>query len=194
WVRKEKDAAAAQQLGVTDLRYFIVEVKEKDGRPYNRAVVSFRENQHGFTSWLAQPGPMGALEFISPDAGFVAAFVVKEPTALVDDLFGVFKRLDPKGWEELQKFQAEREIDLRNDFAVPLSGEYAIALDGPLAPLPSLKAVIQVDDQERLQQAFERLVEMINAEITERGKKGLAWAKTESGGRVLYTLKSLDYG
>src|SRR6266498_4889927 len=44
-LRKEKDAAAAQQLGVTDLRYFIVEIKEKDGRPYNRAVVSFRENQ-----------------------------------------------------------------------------------------------------------------------------------------------------
>ncbi|HEY6400383.1 MAG TPA: FecR family protein, partial [Blastocatellia bacterium] len=52
----KKEAAMAQQLGVTDLRYFIVEIKEKDGKPYNRAVVSFRENQHGVTSWLAQPG------------------------------------------------------------------------------------------------------------------------------------------
>jgi ferric-dicitrate binding protein FerR (iron transport regulator) len=189
-----KEAAAAQQLGVTDLRYFIVEIKEKDGKPYNRAVVSFRENQHGVTSWLAQPGPMGALEFISPDASFVAAFVVKEPTALVDDLFGVLKQLDSKGWEELQKFQAERGIDLRNDFAAPLGGEYAIALDGPLAPVPSLKALFQVDDQERLQQALERLVEMINAELARHGKKGLAWSKTESDGRVFYALKSLDYG
>jgi len=31
-------------------------------------------------SWLAAPGPMGALEFISPDANVVAAFVVKEPS------------------------------------------------------------------------------------------------------------------
>jgi ferric-dicitrate binding protein FerR (iron transport regulator) len=190
----KKEAAAAQQLGVTDLRYFIVEIKEKDGKPYNRAVVSFRENQHGVTSWLAQPGPMGALEFLSPDTSFVAAFVVKEPTALVDDLFGVLKRLDSNAWDELQKFQAEQGIDLRNDFAVPLGGEYALAIDGPALPVPSFKALFQVDDQEHFQGALERLVEMINTELTGHGKKGLAWTRTEDGGRVFYTLKSLDYG
>jgi hypothetical protein len=193
-LRKEKDASAAQQLGVTDLRYFIVEVKEKDGKPYNRAVVSFRENQHGITSWLAQPGPMGALEFISPDASVVAAFVVKEPTALVDDLFATLKKVDEKAWEELQRFQAEQGIDLRNDLAAPMGGEYAFALDGPVLPVPSLKAVFQVDDQQHLQQTLERLVEMINNEHAKAGKKGLSWARTESGGRVFYTLKSLDYG
>src|SRR5215475_2571943 len=192
--KDEKDAVAAQQLGVTDLRYFIVEVKEKDGRPYNRAVVSFRENQRGVTSWLAQPGPMGALDFISPDASLVAAFVVKEPTALVDDLLETLKKADEKGWKDLQRFQAEQGIDLRNDLAAPLSGEYAFALDGPVLPTPSWKAVFQVDDQQHLQQTLERLVEMINADLAGQGKKGLAWSRTESGGRVFYTLKSLDYG
>jgi ferric-dicitrate binding protein FerR (iron transport regulator) len=193
-LRKEKDAAAAQQLGVTDLRYFIVEIKEKDGRPYNRAVVSFRENQRGITSWLAQPGPMGALEFISPDASLVAAFVVKEPTALVDDLLEALKKADPKAWDDLQKFQAEQGVDLRNDFAAPLGGEYAFALDGPVLPVPSWKAVFQVDDQQHLQQTLELTVGKINAELSKSGKKGLAWARAESGGRVFYTLKSLDYG
>jgi ferric-dicitrate binding protein FerR (iron transport regulator) len=190
---KEKDAAAAQQLGVTDLRYFIVEIKEKDGKPYNRAVVSFRENQRGITSWLAQPGPMGALEFISPDANLVAAFVVKEPTALVDDLLETLKKADPEAWEELQKFQAEQGIDLRNDFATPLGSEYAFAIDGPVLPIPSWKAVLQVDDQQHLQQTLESTVGKINAEVAKHGKKGLAWSQTESGGRVFYTLRSLDY-
>ena len=193
-LRKEKDAAAVQQLGVTDLRYFIVEIKEKDGKPYNRAVVSFRENQRGVTSWLAQPGPMGALEFISPDASLVAAFVVKDPTALVDDLFDTLKKADEKGWEDLQRFQAEQGIDLRNDFAAPLGGEYAFALDGPVLPTPSWKAIFQVDDQQHLQQTLELTVGKINAEMAEHGKKGFAWAQAESGGRVFYTLKSLDYG
>lgn len=193
-LRKEKDAVAAQQLGVTDLRYFIVEIKEKDGKPYNRAVVSFRENQRGITSWLAQPGPMGALEFISPDASVVAAFVVEEPTALVDDLLETLKKADPEAWEELQKFQQEHGIDLRNDFAAPLGGEYAFALDGPVLPVPSWKAVFQVDDQQHLQQTLESTVVKINAELAKHGKKGFAWAQTESGGRVFYTLKSLDYG
>ncbi len=192
-LRKEKDAAAVQQLGVTDLRYFIVEIKEKDGKPYNRAVVSFRENQHGITSWLAAPGPMGALEFISPDANLVAAFVVKEPTALVDDLLDALKKADPEAWEELQKFQAEHGIDLRNDFAAPLGSEYAFAIDGPVLPVPSWKAVLQVDDQQHLQQTLESTVGKINDELAKRGKKGLAWSQTQSGGRVFYTLKSLDH-
>ena len=192
--KDEKDAVAAQQLGVTDLRYFIVEIKEKDGKPYNRAVVSFRESQHGITSWLAQPGPMGALEFISPDASLVAAFVVKEPTALVDDLFETLKKADPGAWEDLQRFQAENGIDLRNDFAAPLGGEYAFALDGPVLPVPSWKAVFQVDDQQHLQQTLENIVGRVNAEMAEHGKKGFAWSQTTIGGRVFYTLKSLDYG
>ena len=137
---------------------------------------------------------MGALEFISPDASFVAAVVVKEPTALVDDLFGVLKQLDSKAWEDLRKFQAEQGIDLRNDFVAPLGGEYAIALDGPLVPVPSLKAILQVDDQQHLQQTLERMVELVNFDLTKEGKKGIALTRTESGGRVFYTLKSLDYG
>jgi ferric-dicitrate binding protein FerR (iron transport regulator) len=193
-LRQEKDAAAAQRLGVTDLRYFIVEIKEKDGRPYNRAVVSFRENQRGITSWLAQPGPMGALEFISPDASLVAAFVIEEPTALVDDLLETLKKADSQAWAELQKFQQEQGIDLRNDFAASLGGEYAFAIDGPVLPVPSWKAIFQVDDQQHLQQTLETMVGKINAEMAKHGKKGFAWSQAESGGRALYTLKSLDYG
>ncbi len=193
-LRQEKDAVAAQQLGVTDLRYFIVEIKEKDGKPYNRAVVSFRENQRGVTSWLAQPGPMGALEFISPDASLVASFVVKEPTALVDDLFETLKKADPKAWDDLQRFQSEQGVDLKNDIAAPLGGEYAFALDGPVLPIPSWKAIFQVDDPQRLQQTLENMVAKVNAELATRGKKGFALSQMESGGRVFHSLRSLDYG
>jgi FecR protein/Putative zinc-finger len=192
-LRRDDEKSAAQQLGVTDLRYFIVEVKEKDGKPFNRAAFSFRENQHGVASWLAQPGPMGALEFISPDANVVAAFVVKEPTALVDDLFNTLKAVDDKSWQELQGFQAGQGIDLRNDFAVPLGSEYAFAIDGPLLPIPSWKAIFEVDDPAHLQQTLERTIERVNAELTKDGKRGFAWSQAESGGKRFYTLKSLDF-
>ncbi|MDX2033164.1 MAG: FecR domain-containing protein [Blastocatellia bacterium] len=191
-LKKEKESAAIQQLGVTDLRYFVVELKEKDGKPYNRAVVNFKESQHGITSWLAAPNPMGALEFISPDANVVAAFVVQEPTALVDDLLNTLKTADPKAYDELIKFQAEQGVDLRNDFAGPLGSEYAFAVDGPILPTPSWKAVFQVDDPTRLQQSLEHLVEKLNVEFAKHGKQGLAWTRVEIGGKPFYTLKSLD--
>ncbi len=189
----EREKAALNQLSVSGLRHFIVEIKEKDGKPYNRAVVSFQENQRGVTSWLAQPGPMGALEFISPDANIVAAFVVKEPTVLVDDMLNMLKTADEKAWQHLQDFQAEQGIDLRNDLAGPLGGEYAFAIDGPVLPTPSWKVVFQVDDQGHLQQTLERAVEKLNTQLATDGKKGLAWGRAESGGKTFYALKSLDF-
>jgi hypothetical protein len=137
---------------------------------------------------------MGALEFISPDANVVAAFVVQEPTALVDDLLNTLKTADPKAYDELIKFQQEQGIDLRNDFAAPLGSEYAFALDGPVLPIPSWKAVLQVDDQQHLQQTLESTVGKINAQMAKEGKKGFAWSQTQVGGRTFYTLKSLDFG
>lgn len=193
-MRADKEAAVAQRLGLANLRYFAVEVKQKGGKPYNRAVVNFQENQRGFTSWLAAPGPMGALEFISPDANIVAAFVVKEPTALVDDLFSTLQTADPEAWQQLQKLQTEQGIDLRNDVAAPMGSEYAFALDGPVLPMPSWKAVFEVDDPARLQQTLETVVSRVNQAMTEHGKQGLAWSSQESGGKTFYTLKSLDMG
>jgi hypothetical protein len=37
-------------------------------------------------------------------------------------------------------------LNLRNDIAAPLGGEYAFAIDGPILPVPSWKLVFQVND------------------------------------------------
>ncbi len=189
----EHETAALNQLGVNGLRHFIVELKEKDGKPYNRAVISYKEDQHGVTSWLAAPGPMGALEFISPDANVVGAFVVKEPTALVDDLLNTLKTADPDAWQKLQDFQTDQGISIRNDLAAPLGGEYAFAIDGPLLPMPSWKAIFQVDDQTHLQQTLETTVTKLNAELAKHGKQPLVWTRTENGGKTFYELKTADF-
>jgi len=189
----QRDKAAMSELGLLDLRYFVVELKEKDGKPYNRAVISYKENQHGVTSWLAAPGPMGALEFISPDANVVGAFVVKEPTALVDDLFNALKTANPDAWQKVQDFQTDQGISIRNDLAAPLGGEYAFAIDGPLVPVPSFKAIFQVDDQTHLQQTLELTVDKINAELANHGKQPLVWTRTESGGKTFYELKTAGF-
>lgn len=189
-MNNQKDAAVGQKLGLLNLRHFVVELKEKDGKPYNRAVVSYKQDQGGITSWLAAPGPMGALEFISPDATVVGSFVVQEPTAVVDDLFNTLQTADPEAWQKLQDFQNQQGISIRNDLAAPLGSEYAFAIDGPVLPTPSWKAIFQVDDQAHLQQTLERTVEKINAELAKHNKPGLVWNRTEVGGRTFYELKS----
>ncbi len=192
--RATKQKEAAQQLGLTNFKYFIAEVKEKDGQPFNRAVVTFNEANRGVSSWLAAPGPMGALEFISPDATVVAAFVVKKPSAMVDDIFAALNATDAKFAEQLKQFEADHGVSIRNDLAEPLGGEFAFAIDGPVVPLPAWKVVFEVYDQAHLQQSLEKLTTELNTWAATQGKKGVSWEKAEVSGRTFYTIRSLDYG
>jgi hypothetical protein len=80
-----------KQLGVTNLKYFGAEQKDVQEKTLSRAVLGFNESSKGITSWLAAPGPMGSLT-ISPDANVAAAFVVKQPSALVEDIL-VYRNL-----------------------------------------------------------------------------------------------------
>src|SRR5207253_8541069 len=145
-------------------------------------------------SWLAQPAPMGSLEYISPDANLVAGFVVKNPTALVDDLLGVLDTVSPDLKKHLNQLQTDHGLDVRKDFAEPLGGEYAFAIDGPILPTPSWKLIFEVNDPAHLQQTFEQVVTEVNKQIAKEGKSGLEWDRTESGGRTFYTLRSKDFG
>jgi len=190
----EQRQQALNQLGIFNLKSFVLDQKDSAGKTNTRAVLSFSEAQHGLTSWLAQPAPMGSLEYISPDANLVAGFVVKDPGALVDDLLGVLNTVCPDLEKKLNQLQSDHGLDLRKDFAAPLGGEYAFAVDGPILPTPSWKLVFEVNDPAHLQQTFEHVVTELNKQIAKEGKSGLEWEQGESGGRTFYTLRSKDFG
>ncbi len=197
-ITKDKDAAqkesALKQLGILNLKYFALDQKDSQGKTQTRAVLSFKEAQRGIPSWLAEPEPMGSLEYISPDANVVAGFVVRNPSALVDDLLGVVETVSPDLRKNLEKLQSERGLDIRKDFAAPLGGEFAFAIDGPILPTPSWKMVFEVNNPEHLRQTLERVVAEINKEAAKVGKAGLVWDRADISGRTYYTLRSADFG
>jgi FecR-like protein/putative zinc finger protein len=189
-----KHEQALTQLGVMNLKTFVLDQKKTDGKTHTRAVLGYDKADHGITAWLAQPGPMGSIEYISPDANIAAGFVVKNPTAVVDDLLGVINSVCPDLNKHLQDLEKNHGLNLRNDIAAPLGGEYAFAIDGPILPVPSWKLVFQVNDPAHLQQTFERVVNEVNAEAAKDGKKGLEWDRADVSGRTFYTLRSADFG
>jgi hypothetical protein len=189
-----KQESALNQLGLLSVKYFVLDQKDSNGKTHTQASLSFNDAQRGIPSWLAAPGPMGALEYISPDANVVAGFVVKNPVSLVDDLLGVMETVSPELRKNLDKLQSERGLNIRDDIAAPLGGEFAFAIDGPLLPTPSWKLVFEVNDPAHLQQALERVVGEVNKEAAKFGKGSLAWEQSEMGGRKYYTLRSKDFG
>jgi hypothetical protein len=189
-----KHEQALTQLGVMNLKTFVLDQKKTDGKTHTRAVLGYDKADHGITAWLAQPGPMGSIDYISPDANIAAGFVIKNPTAVVDDLLGVINSVCPDLNRHLDDLEKNHGLNLRNDIAAPLGGEYAFAIDGPILPVPSWKLVFQVNDPAHLQQTFERVVNEVNAQAAKEGKKGLEWDHAVVGGRTFYTLRSVDFG
>jgi hypothetical protein len=185
---------ALNQLGVFNMKSFVLDQKDTNGKTHTRAVLSYNPSDRGITTWLAQPAPMGSLDYISPDANLVAGFVIKNPTAVVDDLLAVLSNVCPDLNKHLDELQRDHGLNVRNDFAAPLGGEYAFAIDGPILPTPSWKLVVQVNDPVHLQQTFEQVVTEINKQAAKEGKKGLEWDKSDLSGRTFYTLRSRDFG
>ncbi len=185
---------ALNKLGVLSVKYLVLDQNQSDGKTHTRASLSFSDAQHGIPSWLAAPGPMGSLEYISPDANVVAGFVVKDPVKLVDDLLGVMETVSPDLKKNLDQQQADHGLDIRKDIAAPLGGEFAFAIDGPILPTPSWKMVFEVNDSAHLQETLERLVGEVNKEAAKFGKAGLVWDRAEISGRPYYTLRSADFG
>ena len=109
-------------------------------------------------------------------------------------MLGYLDTANPRIRQDLNKLEADYGLKVREDFAAPLGGEFAFAIDGPILPTPSWKIVFEVYDQARLQQTFERVVEKLNEWAAKEGRSGLQWERSESGGHTFYTLKSLAYG
>lgn len=178
----------AEKLGILDLEDFILDRRELADRSETRATLTFDRPRRGIASWLAAPAPMRTLDFISPDANLVAAFVVKDPSSMLDDLLAAI----PEFGTELGKLSTEHGIDLR-ELAATLGGEVALAVDGPLVPTPAWKLVLEVYDPNRLQAAMRDLVGRLDAKLRQEGKPGVTFTTQTVGGRT-YSAVTLRTG
>lgn len=170
-----EDRDKMSKLGLDGVQHLLLEQWAEGNETKREAVLSFDGARHGIASWIAAPGPMGALTFFSPDSTAVAAFVTKEPRLLLADVLAAFSAEERERFEaDRAKFQAEHGWDPISDLAEPLGGEIAVGVDGPLVPTPAWKAVVEVYDPQRLQVGIERLVADVDSQLRQRNEGSLS--------------------
>jgi len=92
--------------------------------------------------------------------------------------------------QNLAEFQSTTGVDIRQDLAQPLGGEFAFAIDGPMLPVPSWKLVLEVNDPARLQQSIEKLAEFGNRLAAQHSEsRQLQIEKQQDGSRTFYTVR-----
>jgi len=185
-----------ETIGLADLQHLIAERKVKGDVTENRLVVTFDQPRQGLASWLAEPAPMGSLDFVSGNASFAAAFLMRDPSLVVEELFAMAGSASGSFNSGLAEFEAETGINLQDDFLDALGGEFAVAFDGPIVPVPSWKMILEVYDSARLQATLTQMVDLINEHAAEAGVgiQGLEM-RTHGGGRnEFFEIASLDVG
>jgi ferric-dicitrate binding protein FerR (iron transport regulator) len=157
-------------------RYLIAGQKQAGGHPETRASLTFEGPRTGIAAWLAPPSPMGALDYISSEATFVSAFAIKNPGAILEELTSRFHLPAPDG----------------NGAAASLGGELALAMDGPVFPVPSWKVVVEVYDPARFESAVEQTVGQYNRDALAHGGKPLRSSREITDGRTDYVIAASD--
>src|SRR5882762_2209677 len=180
--------------GFNDVRYLIATRGESPSQGDNRITLEFNGQRHGIASWLAAPAPMGSLDYVSSNAGAAVSFVAKQPALMLDDIFNTIGAADPTFNHNLAEANAELGLDLRNDLASALGGEVTLALDGPVLPTPSWKAIFEVNSSGGLQVAIDKLVQSFNRQAQKSNQPGLTLNQTQLDGRTFHTIESLGGG
>ena len=172
------------ETGFNRVERLVVEGRDDGERTVMSAELSFDGPRRGVASWLAAPAPMGSLEFISSEAHMASAFVVKEPAAMLDDLAAMMAA-EGDGFGELE---AELGLSVRDDFAAPLGGEMAFALDGPFLPKPSWKVIVEVYDPATLQHTLETAVAEANVRLAAEGQPEMVMGSETAGGTTFHSV------
>ena len=191
-VQADRQEGLLESSGFANAKYLIAQRKDVGGKASNTAELSFNGPRSGVASWLGTPAPIGALDFITPDAAAFGAFVSKSPALMVDDLIQLITSANSNAADSWAKGQAELNLDVRNDLATSLGGEGALALDGPLLPTPSWKLIVEVYDPSRLQYSIGKLIDARNREAQQSNGFGLMSEQQKVDGTVFYTVRSTD--
>jgi hypothetical protein len=187
---RREESQLLRNSGFNDIKYLIATRGQSSRQGDNRINLEFNGQRRGMASWLAAPAPMGSLDYVSSNASAAVSFVAKQPALMLDDIFSTIGASDPNFSQCLARANAEIGLDLRNDLASALGGELTLALDGPVLPTPSWKAVMEVNNSGALQVAIDKLVQNFNLDAQKSNRPGLTLNQAQVGGRMFYTIAS----
>ena len=189
-----KGTEAIENSGMDEVQYLIAEHRETNGLPENHLDLQFSGTRQHAASWLAAPAAIGSLDFVTPNAAIAVAFLSKDPTTIADDLLAMATK--DQGTQNTKWTEAEAKlgISFRDDLAANLGGDFLFSLDGPVLPTPSWKAVIEVNNPQRLENTLERLTQSLRDQVQGTQSHPLAIESSQVGAQRFYSVQDLTSG
>jgi hypothetical protein len=152
-----------ERSGLKDVKYLVWDHKSVAGpnsekEPLGEIELSFTGPRHGAASWLAAPAPLGSLDFVSPKSVLVGGVTLKNFGEIFDDLRAFSADSNPSAFATLPAMEQAMHVNLRDDLLSQLQGEIAFALTDFTPEHPEWKAILRVNDSDRLQKTLSKLL------------------------------------
>jgi hypothetical protein len=157
-----------EQSGFADVQYAILKRGLLAGKLVGQGELSFTGPRHGTAAWLAKPGPLGSLDFLSPDAFFAMAINLTGFSQIFEDSQKLAGTANANVFAGIAGGAQAVNLKLKDDLLDLLPGEIAIEVDPkasaqsdsaqPDLTQPVWRVVLKVRDEQHLQKTFNTLL------------------------------------
>jgi type II secretory pathway pseudopilin PulG len=168
-----RDEITLQRTGFSDAKYLVWEHKSVAGQGTNQMELSFTGPRRGAASWLASPGPLGSMDFVSPKAILASTLRLKSPAQIWDDI----KELSTASntFAGIEQMEQVMKVSLRNDLLNYLSGEITLELDGVEQTAPKWRVILRVSDPDRVQATLKTLLAELPLRAQQSEEDGITY-------------------
>lgn len=157
--------------GLTDTKYLIWEHKNS----ISQAEFAFTGPRRGVVSWLASPAPLTSLNLVSPDAIISGTVRLKNLGQIFDDIRTLSNYSNPNAFASIDQMQQAMNLNLKDDLLSRFDGEITIEVDGVTSTDANWKVILHVDDTNRLQQTFNKLLGTMPVPSSEVNEGGIVY-------------------
>lgn len=157
-----KNEEAFQRTGFSDMKYLVWRHTRVAGQGLSQMELSFAGPRHGIASWLAAPGPMGSLDFVSPKCMMAMSLRLKNPAQIFDDIQDLAATSNPNASASMSQMGAVFGVNLRDDIFGHLTGEITLEAENLTPQNPAWRVVAKTTNPSALLSAIRKILVATN--------------------------------
>jgi hypothetical protein len=177
-------------VNAQQVKHLFLERHDVQSGEENEMALTFKGQRTGMAAFLADTGSGGAAEYIPSDVIIAAYLSTLEPKQMFEGTMALISRSSPTAAGDLAKAEAAIGLSFANDIAAALGTESAFGLENLTLTGPVWVMAGMVNDPAKLDATIRKLVDGMNAELTNAGRaERITLSQETVDGRTWTTLK-----
>ncbi len=155
---KKEDQQTFERSGFADLEYASMRRGSVDGQESTDGQLTFSAPRHGAAAWLASPGSLGSLDFVSPNANFAMAMRLTSLSQILDDVYAIAGPANANSFAAIAGGEKALNLSLKKDLLDLLGEDLTLEMDRTFPPPAAWKVIVRVKDTEHFQKTLNTLL------------------------------------